>query len=271
MKIAQKRTLDDTSSTPCPKLLPSEAAYAYGVSHYGSNRQESWPPNGNHPWRHRKEKENYLHTVNQQNKTCATNTQQVLRVNVTINSQLLYNQGYKGFDTLVQKQWLKWILNFNILTILIFTRIIFATWNYNNEVHNHNCNVINIIIMNINNYQIRPSTYVTSITTSGDSEQAITHFRECPKIRINIQPYRGESGQHDIRAPSDKPRMIIFCNDIVGSTWVPPLSSARLPHNTSHWTIWGCPIHYPGVHLYKNGEVSSNHYNNRATSVYWVP
>jgi hypothetical protein len=36
-------------------------------------------------------------------------------------------QGYKGFDKLMQKQYLKWILTFNIVVILNYTRIIFAT------------------------------------------------------------------------------------------------------------------------------------------------
>jgi hypothetical protein len=46
------------------------------------------------------------------------------------------------------------------------------------HVNNHNCKVINIIIININNYQIKPSTYVTCITMSGGSEQAIDHIRD---------------------------------------------------------------------------------------------
>jgi hypothetical protein len=48
-----------------------------------------------------------------------------------------------------------------------------------NMAINHNYKVINIIIIVINNYEIKQSSCVTCITTSGGSEQAITHIREC--------------------------------------------------------------------------------------------
>jgi hypothetical protein len=39
---------------------------------------------------------------------------------------------------------------------------------------------------------------------------------------------------------------------------VPPFPSARLPYYTTLWAIRGWPVHYPGIHLYRRGEVSSN-------------
>jgi hypothetical protein len=47
----------------------------------------------------------------------------------------------------------------------------------------------------------------------------------------------------------DKPRMATFHNDIVGSIRVPPLPSARLPHDTTCWAIRGWLVYYPGAHL----------------------
>jgi hypothetical protein len=41
-------TLDDTRATPCPKMPPSEAVNAYGVSEYGPN-VESGPLTGSRP------------------------------------------------------------------------------------------------------------------------------------------------------------------------------------------------------------------------------
>jgi hypothetical protein len=69
----------------------------------GSNPRESGPLTGTNPRCHRKGEKSYLHTVNQQSKACATNTQQVLPINVVINSRLLNMQGYKGFDGLLPK------------------------------------------------------------------------------------------------------------------------------------------------------------------------
>jgi hypothetical protein len=65
--------------------------------------------------------------------------------------------------------------------------------------------------------------------------------------------------------------MTTFHNDIVGSNWAPPLPSACLSCDTTHWAIRGWPVHYPNAHLQRNGGVSSTHYNPRATSVYQTP
>jgi hypothetical protein len=43
--------------------------------------------------------------------------------------------------------------------------------------------------------------------------------------------------------------MATFHNDTVGSIRVSPLTSARLPHDTTRWAIRGWPVHYPGAHL----------------------
>jgi hypothetical protein len=61
--IAKAKSLDDTRATRHPKLPASEAFYVYGVSQNGVQPKETGPPNGSHPRRNRKEKENYLHTV----------------------------------------------------------------------------------------------------------------------------------------------------------------------------------------------------------------
>jgi hypothetical protein len=66
------------------------------------------------------------------------------------------------------------------------------------------------------------------------SEQAITHIRECrgdPNQYTTLQGYKLD--QHDIRAPADRPHIATFHNDTVGSIWVPPLPSARLPRDTT--------------------------------------
>jgi hypothetical protein len=65
------------------------------------------------------------------------------------------------------------------------------------------------------------------------------------EIRINKQTLQGhKSEQHNIRAPTDMPRMATNCNDIIGSIRVPPLPSACLPRDTTRWAICGWPIHY---------------------------
>jgi hypothetical protein len=55
-------TLDDTSTTPCPKMPLSEAVNIYRSLSMGPI-VESGPPIGNYPRRHRKGEENYLHTI----------------------------------------------------------------------------------------------------------------------------------------------------------------------------------------------------------------
>jgi hypothetical protein len=55
--------------------------------------------------------------------------------------------------------------------------------------------------------------------------------------------------------------MTNFRNDIIGAIRITSLHSARFPYDTSHWAIHGWPVHYLGVHLYRNGWVLSNHYD----------
>jgi hypothetical protein len=43
--------------------------------------------------------------------------------------------------------------------------------------------------------------------------------------------------------------MTTFRNNIIESIQVPPLPSARLPHDTTHWVIHGWPVHYPTEQL----------------------
>jgi hypothetical protein len=40
--ISGSETLDNTRATPCPKMLPSEATYAYEVSQYGVQLLRVW-------------------------------------------------------------------------------------------------------------------------------------------------------------------------------------------------------------------------------------
>jgi hypothetical protein len=107
---------------------------------------------------------------------------------------------------------------------------------------------------------------------SGGDEQVITHILDC---RGDLNQYTDllveKPDQYDICAPVNMPHMATFHNDAIGSVWIPPLSSACLSHDTSHWGIRGWLIHYPSVHLYTKSGVLSNNYDHRATSVYWVP
>jgi hypothetical protein len=116
------------------------------------------------------------------------------------------------------------------------------------QVNNHNCKVINTIVI-INNYQINSSSYVTCITLS-EGEQVITHIRECHE---DLNQYThlagGKPNQHDMRASMGRPRLTTFRNDAIRSVRIPPLPSVRLTHDISHWTICGWSVHYLGVHL----------------------
>jgi hypothetical protein len=55
--------------------------------------------------------------------------------------------------------------------------------------------------------------------------------------------------------------MTTFHNDIIGAIRITSLHSARFPHDTLHWAIHAWPVHYLGVHLYRNIWVLSNHYD----------
>jgi hypothetical protein len=59
----EAKSLDDTRATHCPKMSPLEAVFAYDISLYGSNHQNSGPPTISHPQRHRKGEESYLHII----------------------------------------------------------------------------------------------------------------------------------------------------------------------------------------------------------------
>jgi hypothetical protein len=59
------------------------------------------------------------------------------------------------------------------------------------QVNNHNCKVINIIVININ-CQIKPSSYVTFITMSEAVNKLSLISESIVEIQINIQPYMGK-------------------------------------------------------------------------------
>jgi hypothetical protein len=96
-------------------------------------------------------------------------------------------------------------------------------------------------------------------------------FESITEIRINNKPCRGINLTNTIYARLRTGHVWQPFANIVGSIQVPPIPSACLPRGTTWWTIRVWPVHYPGEHLYRNGGVSSNHYNDRATSVYWFP
>jgi hypothetical protein len=60
-------TLNNTRATPYPKMPPSEAVNAYGVSSMGPT-VESGSLSGNRPRHHQKGEKNYIHKLDQQGK-----------------------------------------------------------------------------------------------------------------------------------------------------------------------------------------------------------
>jgi hypothetical protein len=61
--IVEAKSIDDTRATHCPKMSSLEVVFAYDISLYGPNHQNSVPPTISHPRHHRKEEESYLHII----------------------------------------------------------------------------------------------------------------------------------------------------------------------------------------------------------------
>jgi len=92
-------------------------------------------------------------------------------------------------------------------------------------------------------------------------------YRECRGDSSRIHP-AGENltTRHTCRLDGP-PRMTTFHNDLVGPIRVPPLPSARLPRDITCRAscIHGWPVHYPGIHHCRNGEGSSDLYDDQTT------
>jgi hypothetical protein len=71
------------------------------------------------------------------------------------------------------------------------------------QVNNHNCKVFNIIVININ-YQIKPPSYVTCITTSGAMNKLSLISESVTEIQTLREKHKVEMRSHEERRRADR-------------------------------------------------------------------